>query len=52
MFKRFMYWLAKRDNYKSLIYWHNEIKQTKERLIFCKKALKYYEGGRSDDKKD
>lgn len=42
MFKLF-YWLEKRSNYKTLIYWQKELKATEERLAFCQKALRFYE---------
>ena len=44
MFKRFFYWLEKRNHYKTMIYWQIEVKNAKTRVEFCQKALSYYEG--------
>ena len=34
-----------------MIYWQTEVKNAKDRLEFCLKALRYYEGKVQDEKK-
>ena len=44
MFKKLIYRLAKRSQYKTMLYWQREIAKSRARTVFCRKALKYYEG--------
>ncbi len=49
MFRRFLYWYENRSNYKTLIYWQKELGAAQDRVAFCRKALRLYEGRKNDE---
>jgi hypothetical protein len=43
MIKRFLYWLERRSQHKTLAYWHKEVLIARTRVAFCMTALQHYE---------